>query len=388
MFDQSVFVRSSINEVLREAGIAAFLTALMILLFLGSWRSTLIVCISIPLSILTSLCILALLGETINVMTLGGLALAVGILVDDATVEIENTHRNLTHRNTSLVHAILDSASQVAIPALVSTLAICVVFAPVLLLTGAAKFLFTPLAMAVVFAMLASYFLSRTLVPTMMHFLLPKEVALYQWQAGEAEPDEAKNWIWHVHERFNRHFEWLREHYRTWLEWSLHNRGVVLGLFGLYVFGSCFLTGVIGRDFFPYVDSGQMKLHVVPPPGLRIEESELVFAAVEEEIRRILPPDSIDMILDNIGLPNGGFNLAFSNSATISNSDGDIQISLKPDERRTLEYTRLLRKELTAKFPEETFFFTPANMTNQILDFRFAGSDRFTSCGTKPTSEL
>jgi len=369
LFDQSVFVRSSINEVLREASIAAVLTALMILLFLGSWRSTLIVCISIPLSILSSLCILAAMGETINVMTLGGMALAVGILVDDATVEIENTHRNLTHKNTSLVHAILDSASQVATPALVSTLAICIVFLPVLLLAGAAKFLFTPLAMAVVFAMLASYFLSRTLVPTMMHFLLLKEVALYQRDAGSPEPEEARNWIWHVHERFDKHFEWLRERYKTWLEWSLHNRAIVLGIFALHVGGSMLLILAIGRDFFPYVDSGQMRLHVLPPAGTRIEQSETVFAAVEEEIRKILPPNSIDMILDNIGLPNGGFNLAFSNSATISNSDGDIQISLKPGERRTLEYTRELRKKLSAKFPDETFFFTPANMTNQILDF-------------------
>ena len=369
LFDQSVFVRSSIKEVLREATIAAILTALMILLFLGSWRSTLIVCISIPLSILTSLCILAAMGETINVMTLGGLALAVGILVDDATVEIENTHRNLEHRNVSLVHAILDSASQVAMPALVSTLAICIVFLPVLLLTGAAKFLFTPLAEAVVFAMLASYFLSRTLVPTMMHFLLPREVVLYQKQEGDPEPEEAKSWIWHIHEGFNKYFEWLREHYKNWLEWSLHHRAVVLGLFAFHVCGSLLLIPIIGRDFFPYVDSGQMRLHVLPPPGTRIEQSETVFAEVEEEIRRVLPPGSIDMILDNIGLPNGGFNLAFSNSATISNSDGDIQISLRPGERRTLDYTRLLRKKLTERFPEDTFFFTPANMTNQILDF-------------------
>ncbi len=369
LFDQSIFVRSSINEVLREASIAAVLTALMILLFLGSWRSTLIVCISIPLSILTSLCILSVLGETINVMTLGGLALAVGILVDDATVEIENTHRNLTFKGTSLVHAILDSASQVAMPALVSTLAICIVFLPVLLLAGAAKFLFTPLAMAVVFAMLASYFLSRTLVPTMMHFLLPREVALYQKEEGDPEPEEAKSWIWHVHERFNKHFEWLRAHYKSWLEWSLHHRSIVLAIFAIHVAGSFFLIPLIGRDFFPYVDSGQMRLHVMPPSGMRIEQSETVFAAIEDQIRQILPLGSVDMILDNIGLPNGGFNLAFSNSATISNSDGDIQISLHPGERRTLDYTRLLRKKLSAAFPEETFFFTPANMTNQILDF-------------------
>jgi multidrug efflux pump subunit AcrB len=297
------------------------------------------------------------------------LALAVGILVDDATVEIENTHRNLTHKNTSLVHAILDSASQVAMPALVSTLAICVVFAPVLLLTGAAKFLFTPLAEAVVFAMLASYFLSRTLVPTMMHFLLPIEVVLYQREASDAEPDAAKSLIWHIHERFDRRFEWMREHYKTWLAWSLHNRGIVLGLFTVYVVGSCFLTGIIGRDFFPYVDSGQMKLHVEPPAGTRIEQSEIIFGEIEDQIRKLLPQDGIEMILDNIGLPNGGFNLAFSNSATISNSDGDIQISLKPGQRKTLEYTRLLRQKLSEKFPDETLFFTPANMTNQILDF-------------------
>jgi CzcA family heavy metal efflux pump len=369
LFDQSIFVRNSINEVLREAGIAALLTALMILLFLGSWRSTLIVCISIPLSILTSICILAAFGETINVMTLGGLALAVGILVDDATVEIENTHRNLGEPGKSLVHAILDSASQVAAPALVSTLSICIVFLPVLLLTGAAKYLFTPLAMAVAFAMLASYFLSRTLVPTMMHYLLPAEVALYQRQPGEPEPKEAKNWVWHFHERFEHRFEKLRDRYRRWLEWTLHHRAVVLALFGIFVAGSFLLTLVIGRDFFPYVDSGQMRLHVVPPQGTRIEESEMIFAAIEAEIRRIIPADRMDMILDNIGLPNGGFNIAFGSNATISNSDGDILIALKPGERKTQEYTRSLREQLPRSFPQETFFFTPANMTNQILDF-------------------
>jgi CzcA family heavy metal efflux pump len=369
LFDQSIFVRASINEVLREAGIAAFLTALMILLFLGSWRSTLIVCVSIPLSILTSICILAALGQTINVMTLGGMALAVGILVDDATVELENTHRNLEEPNKSLVHAILDSASQVAAPALVSTLSICIVFLPVLLLTGAAKYLFTPLAMAVVFAMMASYFLSRTLVPTMMHYLLPAEVALYQREPGQEEPKEAQNWIWHVHERFDKQFEKLRHRYKGWLEWSLHNRAIVLTLFGVFVAGSSLLTLAIGRDFFPYVDSGQMKLHVLPPQGTRIEQSEMIFAQIEKTIRETLPADRIDMILDNIGLPNGGINLAFGNNATISNSDGDIQISLKPGERKTQEYTRQLREKLSKAYPDETFFFTPANMTNQILDF-------------------
>src|SRR3954447_10311850 len=339
LFDQSVFVRTSINEVVREAGIAAFLTALMILLFLGSWRSTLIVCVSIPLSILTSICILAALGETINVMTLGGLALAVGILVDDATVEIENTHRNLEEPNKSLVHAILDSARQVAAPALVSTLSICIVFLPVVLLTGAAKYLFTPLAMAVVFAMLASYFLSRTLIPTMMHFLLPAELGLYQRKEGDPPPKEANNWIWKVHERFEHHFERLRERYRGALEWSLHHRAIVLLIFGVFAGGSSLLTFAIGRDFFPYVDSNQMRLHVLPPQGTRIEQSELIFGQIEEEIRRIVPNGRVDMVLDNIGLPNGGISLAYGSSSSISNADGDILISLKEGKRQTLEFS-------------------------------------------------
>ena len=222
--------------------------------------------------------------------------------------------------------------------------------------------------MAVVFAMLASYFLSRTLVPTMMHFLLPAEVELYQPHGG-GEPKEAQNWVWHVHERFEHRFERFRERYKGWLEWSLHHRATVLIIFGIFVAGSSLLTLAIGRDFFPYVDSGQMRLHVVPPPGTRIEQSEMIFAAVEAEIRRILPSGRIDLILDNIGLPNGGINLAFGNNATISNSDGDILISLKPGGRDTLEFTRELRTRLANKFPEETFFFTPANITNQILDF-------------------
>jgi CzcA family heavy metal efflux pump len=386
LFDQSVFVRTSIDEVLREAGIAAFLTALMILLFLGSWRSTLIVCISIPLSILTSICILAALGETINVMTLGGLALAVGILVDDATVEIENTHRNLAEPGKSLVHAILDSASQVAAPALVSTLSICIVFLPVVLLTGAAKYLFTPLAMAVAFAMMASYFLSRTLVPTMMHYLLPAEVPLYQQQEGQEEPKEAKNWIWRVHQRFEHRFEQMRERYKGALEWSLHHRAIVLILFGVFVGGSSLLTLAIGRDFFPYVDSGQMRLHVLPPEGTRIEQSEMVFAEIEAEIRKTIPEGRVDMILDNIGLPNGGINLAFGNNATISNSDGDILIALKPGKRETLELTRQLRNRLAEKFPQETFFFTPANITNQILNFGLPAPIDLQVVGRNPTA--
>jgi len=367
LFDQSIFVRSSINEVVREACIAAALTGLMILLFLGSWRSTLIVCISIPLSIATSLIILSALGETINVMTLGGLALAVGILVDDATVEIENTHRNMAERRP-LTQAILHSAQQVAAPAFVSTLSICIVFVPVVLLTGAAKYLFTPLAEAVAFAMMASYFLSRTLVPTMMHFLLGKEIALYQ-DPGESEREERRSIVWRIHAKFDRQFEKMQHHYKDLLDWCLEHAAITLGLFVLLLIVSLPLTFFIGKDFFPYVDSGQMKLHVNPPPGLRLEDSEQFFAAVEKEIRTQIPAERIELILDNIGLPNSGINLAFSGTSTISNSDGDIQIALKPGKKDTQMYTRMLRDDLRRKFPTATFFFTPANMTNQILDF-------------------
>ena len=367
LFDQSLFVRASINEVAREASIAALLTGLMILLFLGSWRSTIIVCISIPLSIATSLIILSALGETINVMTLGGLALAVGILVDDATVEIENTHRNMAERKP-LTRAILDSAQQVAAPAFVSTLSICIVFIPVVLLTGAAKFLFTPLAMAVAFAMMASYFLSRTLVPTMMHFLLAEEIKLYQ-DPAYSDAEEKRNFVWRWHSKFERKFERMSHHYKRLLEWCLENAAITLTLFAVFVVLSLPLTWFIGRDFFPYVDSGQMRLHVNPPQGMRIEDAEQYFTRVDAEIRRVIPADRVDMIIDNIGLPNGGINLAFSNSATISDSDGDILIALKPGPKKTQEYMRQLRADLRDKFPDGTFFFTPANMTNQILDF-------------------
>jgi multidrug efflux pump subunit AcrB len=367
LFDQSIFVSESINEVVREAAIASALTALMILLFLGSWRSTLIVCTSIPLSIATSLIVLYSLGETINVMTLGGLALAVGILVDDATVEIENTHRNMSERKP-LVRAILDSAQQVAAPAFVSTLSICVVFTPVVLLSGPARYLFTPLAMAVVFAMLASYFLSRTLVPTMMHYLLGRELPLYQ-DPDAANREEEENWIWRVHSKFDRWFERRRDGYKAALEWTLENRALTLGVFALFIVLSLPLTLLIGSDFFPYVDSGQMRLHVYPPQGMRPEDSELYFAAIEKEIRHVIPPDRIKLILDNIGLPNGGINLAFSDSSVTSDSDGDILISLNPGKRLTETYMRQLREALHQKFPDAIFFFTPANITNQILDF-------------------
>ncbi len=366
LFDQSIFVRASMYGVLREAGIAAFLTALMILLFLGSWRSTLIVCTSIPLAILTSIIILTALGETVNVMTLGGLALAVGILVDDATVEIENVHRNMAMKKP-LTRAILDGAQQIAVPTLVSTLSICIVFVPVVMLTGAAKYLFTPLAMAVVFAMLASYFLSRTLVPTMVHYLLGPELPLYT----EENPDtpEAKSFIWRVHQKFEEKFDRMRDRYKSVLEFCLHHRAAVLIVFGIFAVASASLVFVVGEDFFPYVDSGQMRLHVRAPQGTRIEETEQVFARVEEEIRRVIPEQQLDIVLDNIGIPPGGVNLGFSDINTIGNADGDILIALKPKHSSTRGFMRQLRADLEQKFPDETFFFTAANITNQILNF-------------------
>jgi multidrug efflux pump subunit AcrB len=367
LFDQSVFVRASIQGVLREGAIAAALTGLMILLFLGSWRSTLIVCISIPLSILTSLIVLGLLGETVNVMTLGGLALAVGILVDDATVEVENIHRNMGMRKP-ITRAILDGAQQIAVPAFVSTLSICIVFVPVLLLTGTAKFLFTPLAMAVVFAMLTSYLLTRTLVPTMVHYLLKGEAEIYA--GGEEARASQRGWIWRVNAAFERRFERMRDRYRGGLEWSVHHRLWVAALFGIFVLGSLTLALVVGRDFFPYVDAGQIRMHVRAPQGTRIEETERVFAKVEREIRQVIPAGDLDTLLDNIGLPNSGINLAFGSTSTISAADGEILISLNANRHAGSEdYQRRLRERMQAAFPEETFYFEAANITNQILNF-------------------
>ncbi len=368
LFDQSLFVRAAINGVVREAVTAAFLTGLMILIFLGSWRSTVIVCISIPLSILVSLICLSLLGATINVMTLGGLALAVGILVDDATVEIENTHRNMAMKKP-LVRAVLDGAMQIAAPAFVSTLSICIVFVPVLLLTGAAKYLFTPLAGAVVFAMMASYFLSRTIIPTMVHYMLRSEVKLYA-QGKHGETSGGQGIIWKAHYVFNRRFEQMRTAYASLLHWCLDHRAPVIVSFGIFVAASLCLAPLIGRDFFPTVDSGQMRLHARAPSGTRLEQTEVVFANIEAEIRKVIPPREIDTIIDNIGIPNGGFNLAFGDNPTLGVADGDILISLNAEEHgSTAEYTDKLRKRLQATFPDVVFFFEAANITNQILNF-------------------
>ncbi len=366
VFDQSVIVRASVQDVVQEAVTAALLTALMILVFLGSWRSTLIVCTSIPLAIFFSLSVLSALGETINVMSLGGLALAVGILVDDATVEIENTHRNLGEGNKPLAAAILDSAQQVAVPALVSTMCICIVFVPVTLLSGAAKFIFTPLALAVVFAMLASYLLSRTLVATMMHFLLPAEVSLYQ---GGADSPTSCSFIWRIHQRFERHFDGFQKRYTSLLTRALANRVGVLVGFAVVAVCSLLLVPVIGEDFFPYVDSGQMEFHVRPPTGTRIEVTNEIFTRIDAELRRVIPANQIDTIVDNIGLPPGGVNLAFTATDATSNGDGDVLVALTPKHRPTQEWMQILRKDLAEKFPQETFFFEPADITNQTLNF-------------------
>jgi len=366
LLDQSLFVRASINAVLYEGLLAGVLVSLMILLFIGSWRSTLIVCTSIPLSILTSIILLYFLGQTINMMTLGGLALAIGILVDEATVEIENIHRNLA-MGKSIIRAVLDGAGEIAVPAFVSALSISIVFAPVVLLRGTAKYLFQPLAMAVVFAMLASWVLSRTLIPTMVRYMLKSELDLYR--TGHAAAGSGP--LWRLHHAFMRGFERFREGYRKALDWALAHRLAVVMLFALFCAGSGFLVTQLGQDFFPQVDGGQLRLHVRAPAGTRLENTEEMFARVEDKIRQVIPPEKLDTMLDNIGLPVLPINMAYTDSATIGSGDGEILISLKRERERgeTWEYARRLRQELPAAFPEMTFFFRSADMVSQILNF-------------------
>ncbi len=356
LFDQSVFVRASINGLLSEAAIAAGLTALMILLFLGSLRSTLTVIISIPLSISFSVIVLGFLGQTINVMTLGGLALAVGVLVDDATVAIENIHRNIGQRKT-FEQAIIDGATQVAMPALVATLCICIVFAPLAMLTGAARSLFLPLAMAVVFAMLMSYLLSRTLVPTMVNYLLRDEV--------HHEPNRFVA-------AFERGFTRLRTAYGHWLAWALQHRAFSVGAFTLFVAGSLLLAPMLGRDFFPSVDAGLIKLHVRGAPGTRIEETEKRIAAIQHTIRTVIPPNEIETMLDVVGTPYSSINLSLSEGALISPADAQIFIGLRDGHRPTADYLRALRVELQRRYPEMTFFFLAPDISTQVLNFGLA----------------
>jgi len=382
LFDQSLFVRAALKGVVLEATIAAVLTGLMMLVFLGSWRSTVIVGVSIPLSILSSLILLSALGYTINIMTLGGLGLAVGILVDDATVTIENVHRNLG-LGARLRQAILDGAQQIATPAFVSTLSICIVFVPVLFLTGIVQFLFTPLALAVVFAMLASYVLSRTLVPTMIDHLLGAEEGRYAPGAGHADGGDV---IWRVHEAFNRRFERFRDRYRDALSWALDHRGVVLVVFGGFVAVSLVLGVFSGQDFFPQVDAGQFRLHVRAPASTRLEATDQLFNAVETQIRRTIPPSEIDLIVRNIGLPVGGVNLAFSDGATVGPADGEILVALKAP-GKTSAYVRELRRQLPAAFPEATFFFSPADIVGQILNFGLPAPIDVQVVGADPANE-
>jgi multidrug efflux pump subunit AcrB len=417
LFDQSIFVEAAVRGVLTEGAIAAGLTALMILLFLGSWRSTLIVATSIPLSILTSIVVLWAMGYSINTMTLGGMALAVGILVDDATVELENVHRNLAMKKP-LRRAILDGAAQIAVPAFVSTLAICIVFVPVVFLTGPAAFLFTPLALSVVFAMLTSYFLSRTLVPTMVMYLLPSEVDRYaaedtathaehslptsadpplppfvmggQGGSIEAATDdhlsdpanpksEFRNpkspsfslaeLIWRLHHAFNRLFDGLRSAYEGLLDWVLDHRAATAVVMLSFALGSLALAPRIGRDFFPSVDAGQLRLHVRAPAGTRIEETERLFGQVENVIREIIPDRERALILDNLGLTQSFTIMAYLDNGTVSNADGEILVALNPVHGPTASYAARLRRELPRRFPQCTFFFQPADITNQILNF-------------------
>jgi multidrug efflux pump subunit AcrB len=357
--DQSIFVRSAVSGVIREAVIAACLTGLMILIFLGSWRSTLIIAVSIPLSILVSIIVLSALGETINIMTLGGLALAVGMLVDDATVEIENTNRNLD-QGKEIKQAILDGASQIAVPALVSTLSICIVFLPMFFLSGVARYLFVPLAEAVVFAMLASYFLSRTLVPTM---------ALYLLKPKDHHAATSRNPFVRFQDSFERGFERLRLGYQRLLTTLVHRRFMFVPVFLLLCLSAWALVPWLGENFFPDTDSGQFSLHMRAKTGTRIEETARLADLVENSIRRVIPAQELDNILDNIGLPYSTINYMHNTSGLISAADADILVSLKENHRPTAEYVRELRKTLGAEFPGNTFYFLPADIVTQILNF-------------------
>jgi len=363
--DQSIFVRAAVNGVLREAIIAAGLTAALILLFLGSWRSTLVVAISIPLSILTSLLVLSLLGQTINIMTLGGLALAVGILVDDATVTIENINR-LLPEGMSLRETILTGAQQIAVPALVATLSICIVFVPILFLKGIPGFLFRPLAEAVVFAMLASYFLSRTLVPTLVMYLFLSERRRERLRG----PDARVGLFRRFHLAFEASFERFRERYIGMLEWCLAHRFVFVALFLGFCLASLLLLPILGADLFPTVDAGQIRLHMRAPIGTRVEETAAITDRVEQSLRRQIAPSDLSGLLDNIGFPISGINLTLSDSGVVGTSDAEVLIALTPEHRtKPADYIRTLRRTLPREFPGVEFYFQPADIVSQVLNF-------------------
>src|ERR1700730_9156872 len=364
LFDQSLFVRASLQGVLREGAIAAALTSLMILMFLGSWRSTLIIAISIPLSIVTSLLMLSALGETINIMTLSGLALAVGILVDDATVTIENIERQFSD-GKDLHQGILDGAQQIAVPALVSTLSISIVFVPMFFLTWLARYLFVPLAEAVVFSLLASYFFSRTLIPTLVMYLLRAEVE----KRTNPEQEQTHGIFSRIHHAFESGFEALRRSYSNLLQLCLDRRAIFAGCFLIFCLGSLMLVSRLGQDFFPTVDAGQLRLHLRAKTGTRIEETARVTSNAENVIRRVIPASELGGILDNIGLPTSGINLSYSNSETVGNLDAEILVSLQAKHHPTADYIQKLREELPKDFPATAFFFEPADIVTQILNF-------------------
>ncbi len=360
LFDQSLFVRASIQGVVREGLIAAALTAVMILIFLGDWRPTIVILISIPLSIFVSIIVLGAIGETINIMTLGGLALAVGILVDDATVEIENIERNLA-MGKEMKQAILDGAQQIAVPAFVSTLSICIVFVPMFFLSGVAKFLFVPLAEAVSFAMLASYLLSRTLIPTLVMFIM---------RGHEHRAEAPRSFLGRFQRGFERKFEDFRRGYEQLLETTLEHRGIFVLCFLVFCLLSLGLFMFLGQDFFPQVDAGLLRLHVRARPGLRVEETARLVDQVEAALRQEIPDGELQTILDNIGLPNSGINQSYSSNGTIGTSDAEILIALDPEHHHpTADHIRHLREVLPHRFPGVEFFFQPADIVTQILNF-------------------
>ena len=360
LFDQSVFVSGAIGDVIREGAIAAGLTGLMILLFLGSWRSTLIVLVSIPLSILTSLAVLAALGETVNIMTLGGLALAVGILVDDATVAIENTYR-LLEEGKDFRHAVVHGASGIAKPALISTLSICCAFVSVTFLTDAPKYLFTPQALAVVFGMLASYVLSRTLVPILIDVLVRNE---------RHDHDAAPTGVFgRFQARFEQGFTRFHRFYVGLLHAVIGHRFITLGVVGSIIAGAAVMFSFVGTDYFPQIDAGQMTLHVRAPPGTRIEQAEMLFQNVEDTIRQVVPRDQLGDIIDNIGLPASNYNFAFGNGTFVAYNDGQVLVTLKPGHGSTRVYQKRLRSILQQRFPNAIFYFEAADIITQILDF-------------------
>ena len=377
LFDQSLFVRASIYGVLREGLIAAALTAVMILIFLGDWRPTIVISISIPLSIFVSIILLGAIGQTINIMTLGGLALAVGILVDDATVEIENIERNLA-MGKEMRQAILDGAQQIAVPAFVSTLSICIVFVPMFFLTGVAKFLFVPLAEAVSFAMLASYLLSRTLIPTLVMYIM---------RGHEHRAEIPKSFLGRFQRGFERKFEDFRRGYEALLETTIEHRGIFVVCFLIFCVLSMGLFTFLGQDFFPQVDAGLLRLHVRARAGLRVEETARLCDEIESTIRQEVPQGQLQTILDNIGLPNSGINQSYSSGGTIGTSDAEILIALDPEHHPpTAELTRHLREFLPRRFPGVEFFFQPADIVTQILNFGLPAPIDVQVVGTNPVA--